>query len=179
MGEQRPGRRLGNSRQKHLCGQIQKCPPQGSPGPVLQRTSTRTTGRRRISSAPGVLEQPQWQQTSQDQRWLRPPSRQCVLQELPALPPPLTTSQDTAVTMDASLPKSCRSRVPLLLQLLCQSGSHFVRGLLLLPSTPTKRLQQVQVAAPALPRQHRLRAPPLSRPRRPRLLSQRSPASRF
>merc|ERR1712109_352836 len=176
--EQRPGRGLGNSRHKHLCEQIQKCPPQGSPGPVLQRTSTLTTGRRRISSAPGVLEQPQWQRTSQDQRWLRPPSRQCALQELPALPPPLTTSQDTAVTMDASLPKSCRSRVPLLPQPLCQSGSHFVRALLLLPSTPTKRLQ-VQVAAPALPPQHRLRAPPLSRPRRPRLLSQRSPASRF
>ena len=27
----------------------------GSPGPVLQRTSTRTTGRRRISSAPGLI----------------------------------------------------------------------------------------------------------------------------
>merc|ERR1712180_493865 len=168
---------VGQRKAKTPSGHGQKCPPQGSPGPVLQRTSTRTTGRRRISSAPGVLEQPQWQRTSQDQRWLRPPSRRCVLQELPALPPPLTTSQDTAVTMDASLPKSCRSRVPLLPQLLCQSGSHFVRGLLLQLSTPAKRLQ-VQVAAPALPLQHRLRAPPLSRPRRPPLLSQRSPASR-
>merc|ERR1712156_255395 len=102
-------------------------------------------------SACGVLEQHQWQRTSQDQQCLRPPSRQCVLQELPALPPPLTPSQDTAATMDASLPKSCRSRVPLLPQSLCQSGSHFVRALLLQPSTPTKRLQQVQVAAPALP----------------------------
>ena len=27
----------------------------GSPGPVPQRTSTRTTGRRRISSAPGLI----------------------------------------------------------------------------------------------------------------------------
>ena len=27
----------------------------GLPGPVLQRTSTRTTGRRRISSAPGLI----------------------------------------------------------------------------------------------------------------------------
>merc|ERR1712156_863973 len=94
-----------------------------------------------------------------------------------AVTPP-TTSQDTAATMDASLPKSCRSRVPLLPQLLCQSGSHFARDLLLQLSTPTKVLQ-VQVAAPALPLQHRLRAPLLSRPRRPRLLSQRSPASRF
>merc|ERR1712223_2150110 len=143
-------------------------------GASLCRSVPQTT-----PSACGVLERPPWRQTSQDQRWLRPPSRQCALQELPALPPHLTTSQDTAATMDASLPKSCRSRVPLLPQPLCQSGSHFVRGLLLLPSTPTKRLQQVQVAAPALPRQHRLRAPPLSRPRRPRLLSQRSPASRF
>merc|ERR1712107_809707 len=72
--------------------------------------------------------------------------RQCALQELPALPPPLTTSQDTAATMDASLPKSCRSRVPQL-QPLCQSGSHYVRDLLLQLSTPTKRLQ-VQVEAP-------------------------------
>merc|ERR1711928_263271 len=141
--EQRQGRGLGNARHKHLCEQIQKCPPQGSPGLVLQRTSTHTTGRHRISSAPGVLEQPQWQRTSQDQRLLRPPSRQCVLQELPALPPPPTTSQDTAATMDASLPKSCRSRVPLLPQPLCQSGSHFVRDLLLQLSTPTKQLQQV------------------------------------
>merc|ERR1712012_785020 len=43
---------------------------------------------------------------------------------------------------------------------------------------PNRRLQ-VQVEAPALPRQRRLRAPLLSRPRRPPLLSQRSPASRF
>merc|ERR1712223_322307 len=142
-------------------------------GASLCRSVPQTT-----PSACGVLERPPWRQTSQDQRWLRPQSRQCVLQELPALPPPLTTSQDTAATMDASLPKSCRSRVPLLPQPLCQSGSHFVRDLLLQLSTPTKRLQ-VQVAAPAPPRQHRLRAPPLSRPRRPPLLSQRSPASRF